>query len=56
MNQGIMSWTAIVVAVLIALTEFMAWSGNLNYLWALLVLVWGFMSMSHKCGMPMKKM
>ena len=45
LSKGVMSWSAVVVAVLIALTQFMEWPGMLNYLWALLVLVWGFMAM-----------
>lgn len=46
MNKGLFSWSAVVVGVLIALTELMSWSGSLNYLWALLVLIWGFIAMS----------
>lgn len=45
-SKGVLSWGAIVVGVLIALTEFMTWPSSLNYLWAVLVLVWGFLAMS----------
>jgi hypothetical protein len=45
MSKGMMGWTAVVVGILIAATEFLGWNGNLNYLWAILVLVWGFMGM-----------
>jgi hypothetical protein len=45
MNRLMFSWSAVVVGVLIALTEFMSWPGSVNYLWALLVLVWGFRAM-----------
>ena len=48
MSKAVFAWSAIVVGILIALTEAMAWSGTLNYLWALLVLVWGFLAMSKK--------
>jgi len=44
LSKGMMAWGAIIVGVLIALTEFMTWSGSLNYLWAVLVLVWGLMA------------
>jgi len=44
MSTKMMGWTAVVVGILMGLTEFMGWSGSLNYLWALLVLIWGFMS------------
>lgn len=44
-SKSTMGWGAVVVAVLMALTEALAWNGNLNYLWAVLVLVWGFMAM-----------
>lgn len=45
MNKGMFAWTAVIVGVLIALTEAMSWSGTLNYVWAALVLIWGFMAM-----------
>ena len=40
-----MGWGAVAVGVLVALTEFLGWMGNLNYLWALVVLVWGYLSL-----------
>ena len=45
LSKGMMGWGAVLVGVLIALNEYMAWSGNLNYLWAVIVLVWGFMAL-----------
>ena len=41
MSKGMMGWGAVLVGVLIAATEYFGLSGNLNYLWALLVLIWG---------------
>ena len=40
-----MGWGAIVVGVLIALTQLFGWSGNLHYLWAVLVLIWGIVAL-----------
>ncbi len=44
-SKKVMGWGAVVVAVLMALTEWQNWSGGLNYLWAVLVAVWGVMSL-----------
>jgi len=41
LSKGMMGGGAVVVAILLALTEFLGWTGNLNYLWAVLVLLWG---------------
>jgi hypothetical protein len=41
MDKKTMGWGAIVVGVLVALTEFMTWPGYMNYVWAILVLIWG---------------
>ena len=41
LSKGMMGWGAVLVGVLIALTQYMSWSGSLNYLWAVLVLLWG---------------
>ena len=38
-------WTAVLVGVLIAVTEWQQWNGNWNYLWAVLVAAWGGMSL-----------
>ncbi len=43
-SKQTMGWGAVVLAILVALTEALTWSGSLNYLWAVLVLIWGFMS------------
>jgi hypothetical protein len=45
MDKKMMGWTAVVVGLLMAATEFWAWNGNFNYLWAVLVLVWGIMDL-----------
>lgn len=39
---------AIVLAVLIAATQALAWPGWLNYLWALLAFVWGIVACTCK--------
>lgn len=39
---------AIVVGVLIAFTKFMQWPDSLNYLWAVLVLIFGILWLSKK--------
>ena len=41
-SKGVMGWGAVLVAVLLALTQAMGWPGYLNYIWAVLVLIWGF--------------
>ena len=46
LSKGMMGWGAIVVAVLMALTQLMSWPGYLHYIWAILVLVWGFLAMA----------
>jgi len=43
-SKKMMGWGVVIVAILIALTQAANWSGSLQYLWALLVLIWGFMS------------
>ena len=40
-----MGWTAVAVGVLIAVNESMGWDGNWNYLWAVLVALWGLMNL-----------
>jgi len=45
LSKKTMGWTAVVVGILIALTEGMGWNGSWNYLWAVLVAVWGLMSL-----------
>jgi len=41
-SKSMMGWGAVLVGVLIAATTFLEWNTNLNYLWSLLVLIWGF--------------
>ena len=41
MSKQMMGWGAVAVGVLIALTEYLGFRSDLNYLWAVLVLVWG---------------
>lgn len=40
-SKSVMGGGAVLVAILLALTEMLGWSGDLNYLWAVLVLIWG---------------
>ncbi|MEX0933029.1 MAG: hypothetical protein WDZ77_02960 [Candidatus Pacearchaeota archaeon] len=40
-SKEVLGWGAIVVGILMGLIEFMDWSGQLNYLWAVLVLLFG---------------
>jgi hypothetical protein len=35
---------AVLVGVLMVLTEYLGWGGSLNYVWALLVLVWAYLT------------
>jgi len=43
MDKKMMGGGAILVAVLMALTEYMSWPGYLNYIWAIAVAAWGLM-------------
>ena len=43
-SKGIMGGGAVLVAILLAVTEVFAWPGYLNYIWAVLVLIWGIMA------------
>tara|TARA_Y100000034_G_C6881899_1_gene404253 strand:+ start:635 stop:778 length:144 start_codon:yes stop_codon:yes gene_type:complete len=45
-NKEQMAYGAILVGVLIALTQALGWPSNLNYLWAVLVLAWGLMKLN----------
>jgi len=45
MDKKMMGGSAIVVGGLIALTEFMSWPAYLNYVWAVVVAVWGVMAL-----------
>jgi len=48
MSKAFMVWSSVIVGILIALTEAMTWPGSLNYLWAILVIIWGFMCKGKK--------
>ncbi|MBI2044106.1 hypothetical protein HYT24_01960 [Candidatus Pacearchaeota archaeon] len=41
LSKEMMAGGAVLVGVLIAITQYMGWSGTLNYLWAALVLILG---------------
>jgi UDP-N-acetylmuramyl pentapeptide phosphotransferase/UDP-N-acetylglucosamine-1-phosphate transferase len=41
MSKGVMGGGAILVGILIALTTYMEWPDYLQYIWAVLVLLWG---------------
>ena len=43
-SKSMMGWGAIILAVLIVLSELMAWPGWTSYIWAALALIWGIMS------------
>ena len=52
LSKPVLGWGAILVGILIALTEYLAWSGNVNYLWAVLVLVLGIATLKQASKMP----
>lgn len=43
-----LGWAAIVLAILIALNQALAWPGALQYLWAVLVLIVGIWGLASK--------
>lgn len=45
MSKGMMGGGAIIMAILIALTQGLNWAGWLQYIWAIIVLIWGLMSL-----------
>lgn len=45
LSNGMMSGGAILVAILMVLTQLMSWPGYLHYIWAALVLIWGLMAL-----------
>jgi len=40
-SKEVLGWGAVVVGVLMALNQYLVWSGSLNYLWAVLVILLG---------------
>ena len=44
MSKGMMSGGAVLVAIAIILTQYLGGPGYLHYLWAGLVLIWGFIA------------
>ncbi|MEK6914370.1 MAG: hypothetical protein AABW83_01855 [Nanoarchaeota archaeon] len=48
LSREVMGGGAVVVGILLALTELMQWPGSLNYIWATLVLIWGILWLSKK--------
>lgn len=46
--QQTLGWAGIVLAILVALTQGMAWAGSLQYLWAVLVLALGIWTLAAK--------
>ena len=46
MDSKTMGWGAVLLAVLISLNQLLTWPANLNYLWALLALVWGLATLN----------
>lgn len=44
MNKSMMGWGAVIVGILIILSEVLTWPSWTSYLWGILVLLWGLMS------------
>ncbi len=44
-SKKVMGWGAIILSVLIVLTTNNGWNSSLNYLWAVFVAIWGFISL-----------
>ena len=47
-SKEVLGAGAILDGILIALTEYMQWSGSLHYLWAALAVVWGIIILMQK--------
>jgi len=47
-TKNILGWSQIVLAILIALNQALAWSGGLQYLWAILVVITGVWTLAAK--------
>ena len=47
-SKGILGAGAIIDAILIAATQYMGWPGYLQYVWALLALLWGIAVLMEK--------
>ena len=43
-SKTIMGGGTVLVAILLVLTTLLNWPSSLNYVWAVLVLIWGIMS------------
>ncbi|MBI2583513.1 MAG: hypothetical protein HYW25_02500 [Candidatus Aenigmarchaeota archaeon] len=48
MNSKTMGLGAIIVGILIAATQALNLAGELNYLWAILAIIWGAMAWAKK--------
>ncbi len=48
LSKTVMGVPAVVVGLLIALTQYMGLPGYLQYVWAVLVLLWGVLALSSK--------
>ena len=48
LSRNVMGAGAIAVGILIAITEYMSLPGYLNYLWAVLALIWGILWLTQK--------
>ena len=44
-SKKVMGWSAIIISALIVLTTTNNWNPSLNYLWAVFVAIWGFISL-----------
>ena len=48
LSKGVLGGGAILDGILIALTQYMGWSVNLQYLWAALAVIWGIIILAGK--------
>ncbi len=47
-SKAVLGWGTILDAVLIALNQLLSWPASLNYIWALLALIWGIAVLAEK--------
>ena len=48
LSKEILGIGAILDGILIALTQYMGWPANLQYLWAVLAVIWGIVILTQK--------
>lgn len=47
-SKQLMGWGAVVLAVVITLTQAFGWPSSLHYFWAALALIWGIITLMQK--------